>query len=253
MERRDLVQAEDFLAQAVRSCPENPEAHRHYGDVLWENGKQFEAVSQLEEAARLAENDAGNRVRLAEMRLALGQIEAAEHEINAALDLDPKLAQAWAVRGRIKQRQGNLSQAIADFHRALGYAPQDRQALAFLADAYRKQGEPQKALTVLHAWNDTYALGEQPPKVDYLMGLTYKELGCYDQALACLTRALGRSDPAPEWLYQLAETRMLAGSPSGALDAARHALAINPNHQASRDLFNRLEQAERSQVAPRRY
>ncbi len=241
------------MAQAVRSCPENPEARRHYGDVLWQSGKRFEAVSELEEAVRLAENDASVRVRLAEMRLVLGQTEAAAHEIAAALDLDPKSARAWTVRGRLMQGAGNLGQAIADFQRALGYDPRDRETLSLLAEAYRRRGEPQRALTVLHAWNNTYAPGEQPPKVDYLMGVTYKEIGCHEQALTCLTAAVSRSNPPPEWLYQLAEVRMLNGSPTGALDAARHALAINPNHQPSRELYNRLDQAQRSAAETLRY
>ena len=245
MERADLAQAEDLLAQAVRSCPENAEAHRHYGEVLWENGKRFEAVSQLEEAVRLADNDASACVRLAEMRLALGQTEAARLKIDCALDLDPRSAAAWTVRGRLMQREGNSAQAIADFQRALGYAPQDRQTLALLADAYRKQNNPQKALAVLHVWNDTYSPGEQPAQLDYLFGLTYKDLGCYEQSLVCLNNAIRRSPPSPEWLCQLAEVRMLNGNPSAAAEAVRNALAINPNHQASRVLLNRLEQAER--------
>ena len=85
------------MAQAVRGCPENAEARRSYGEVLWENEKQFEAVSQLEEAVRLAENDASARIRLAEMRLAMGRTEAAGLDIDMALDLDPKSAEAWAV------------------------------------------------------------------------------------------------------------------------------------------------------------
>ena len=126
------------------------------------------------------------------------------------------------------QRNGNFSQAIADYHRSLAYAPRNRRTLAFLADAYRKQGTPQKALTVLHSWNDTYAPGEQPAKLDYLFGLTYQELGCYEQALVCLDRAIRRSTPSAESLYQVARTQMLIGSPSGAAQAARHALALNP-------------------------
>ena len=253
MERADFVQAEELLAQAVHSCPENAEAHRHYGEVLWENGKRFEAVARLEEAVRLAENDVSARVRLGDMRLALGQTEAARLEIDSALDLDPRSADAWSVRGRLMQREGNFPQAIADFQRALGYAPEDRRTLALLADAYRKQQDPQQALAVLHVWNDTYAPGEQPAQLDYLFGLTYKELGCYEQSLACLNNAIRRSNPSPEWLYQLAEVQMLSGSPSSAAEAARHALAINPNHQASLALLNRLEQAQRSDPSFQRF
>ncbi|HYW78036.1 MAG TPA: tetratricopeptide repeat protein, partial [Thermoguttaceae bacterium] len=50
--------AERLLAKAVKSCPIDPEARRHYAETLWQRGAQLEAIAQLEEATRLAGDDA---------------------------------------------------------------------------------------------------------------------------------------------------------------------------------------------------
>ena len=56
-----------------------------------------------------------------------------------ALNLDPKLPAAWVVRGTVQAgRPASRAQALADYLRALGYAPRDRAILREIADLYRQ-------------------------------------------------------------------------------------------------------------------
>jgi tetratricopeptide (TPR) repeat protein len=265
LERGQPQQAEALLAKAVDACPLDSEARRHYAEALWRSGARPEAIAQLEEACRAvggygrrtyppppAGDDATLRVRLAEMHLLVGQWEQARLSAQQALDLDPKLPAAWAMRGRVLQAGGQPLEALANFHRALGYAPQDRQVLLEVAELYRQLNWPQRALATLQSLADTYSPGEEPQQVLHLMGLTYTALGRYDDAVESLSAAAVRAAPTPEIFCHLAEAELQAGHPAEAEAAARRALALQPQHGPSRQLLRRLELARQPQVPPHR-
>jgi len=252
IERGKWDEAEKLLARAIETCPADPEARRHYAEALWRRGARREAVSQLEEAARLADGDAALHVRIADMRLAMGQMEPARRQAEQALDLDPKLSAAWGIRGRVMQTAGNTQQALADCHRALAYAPNDRATLLEIAELYRELDRPQRALAVLHNLADSYAPGEEPQQVLYLTGLAYMALERYDDAAESFSTAVVRGTPKPEIFYRLATAEFFAGRPTKAATAAQRALALDPQHPASHELLNRLELVGQVEAPSRR-
>lgn len=201
----------------------------------------------MEEAAHYAGEDAVFWTRLAEMYLAANRVEAAGGSVQQALDLDPKLASAWAIRGGVMQASGQTRQALADYLRALRYSPGDRKILLEVGELYRQLDQPERALQTLQALADSYAPGEEPQEVLYLTGLAYNALGRYDDAVETLSAALLHNKPTPEILYQLGEAELLAGHPEEASTAVQQALAIQPQHQPSRELMNRVELARRGQ------
>jgi tetratricopeptide (TPR) repeat protein len=218
----------------------DPEARRHYAEALWQRGSQTKALEQFEEAARLSPDDAALRVRLAEAYLESGRLDEARAAANAAIDLDPKLAGAWAVRGRISAAAGDLRRALDDFHRTLSYAPDDRDVLLETAELHRRMGRPQRALATLQSLADTYSPGEEPQQVLQLTGLAQMALGRYDDAVAALSAAAVREAPSADLLWQLGEAELRAGRPGAAAAAARHALSLHPEHEPSRVLLARI-------------
>jgi tetratricopeptide (TPR) repeat protein len=100
--------------------------------------------------------------------------------------------------------------------------------------------------------DDTYSPGEAPGQVLYLMGLAYVALGRYDDGAESLAAAVTRGKPTPEMLYRLGEAELLAGRPAEAADAARRALALQPRHEPSRSLLQRIELAQQPQTAVRK-
>ncbi len=230
-ERGESAEAEQLLSKAVKSCPIDPEARRHYGETLWQRGAQLKAITQLEEATRLAGDDAMLRVRLGQMYLATDQIDRARRSAEQAIDLNPKLSDAWAIRGRVMCADGKFDRALADYHRALGYAPNSSEILLETAELYRRTGQPQRALESLQSLADTYPPGEEPPGVLHLTGLAFE--------------ALGRRESGADAFYRLGQTEYLCGRMAEANAAARHALSLQPDHLPSRDLLGRLELAKR--------
>ncbi len=192
LEQGRRQEAETLLAEAVDACPRDPRARRYYAETLWRRGAKNDAITHLEEAARLAGQDAELLVRLAEMHLETGEFRLAKQSAEQAIDLNPKLPSSWAVRGRVMRVQGRTRQALADYHRALGYAPDDRQVLLDVAELYRELNRPQLALATLHSLADTYPSGEEPQQVLHLAGLAYRALGRHEDAAANLAAAAGR-------------------------------------------------------------
>lgn len=252
LDRGDAAKAETLLAKAVAACPVDAEARRYYAESLWRRGAHNDAIVQLEAASQLAAEDATLWARLAEMRLAQGQFELARQNADQAIRLDPKLATAWAIRGGVAKAGGQFQEALTDSLRALSYAPNDRAILLEIAELHRQLNQPERALQTLQSLADTYSPGEEPSHVLYLTGLAYVALARYDDGVESLAASVSRGQPTPEMLCGLGEAQLLAGRPAEAADAANQALAMQPQHQASRELLERVQLAQQPQGAVRR-
>jgi len=252
IERGRWDQAEPLLAQAVEQCAFDPDARRHYAEVLWHGGQGEEAVLQLEEAIRLSPDDASLHVLLAEKQLAMGSAELARQTANYAIDLEPTLAGAWAVRGRVLRASGRPRQALADSHRALGLAPGERAIQLEIAELHHELNQPQRALAALQSLADTYPSGEEPRQVLYLQGLAYSALGRWDDAVQSLSAASARGRPNAEILSQMAWAEFSAGRRAEAATSVREALLLDPEHVPSRELARRLEVVSEPDASVRR-
>jgi tetratricopeptide (TPR) repeat protein len=245
MEQGRDEEARSLLAKAVKACPEDTEARRHYAESLWRCGRRDEAKVQLSTAAEALDEDPSLRVRVAQMHLETGQAQLALHNAEAAIDLNPKLADGWAVRGDVMLSTGQFEEALADYHRALGYAPNDRKILLQIARLYHQTNRPDRELATLQSLADSYSPGEEPQDVLRRLGAAMVAMGRYDDGIQTLTTALDRGNPTPEILYNLSEAEMSVGNLDRATLAARESLSLQPNHQPSRQILDRLETATR--------
>jgi tetratricopeptide (TPR) repeat protein len=251
LDRGEQQKAEALLARAVEACPVDPEARQRYAESLWQRAARKEAVAQMEEACKLNAEDATLWARLGEMQLAEGKVEAARQDAERAIGLDPHLAAAWAVHGGVMQAAGRFPDALADYLRALNYAPKDRHLLLAVAEVHLRQRQPDRALQTMQTLTETYSPGETPPSTLAVLGQVYAFLGRYDEAAESFAAA-ARKNPTPDALCTLGEAELRAGRAAAAAAAARQALAIQPQHQPSRQLLNRIELAERPSSVLRR-
>ncbi len=247
IERGQARQAEELLAGAVKTCPADYEARRHYAETLWLRGAYPEAIAQLKEASRLVGEDAPLRVRLAEMQLAVGRNQDAGGNADRALDINPESAAAWAIRGRVMRTEGQLRQALADYHHSLSYDSNNTQVLLEVAELQRALNQPERALATLYHLADIYPPDEEPQHVLYLIGLAHVALQRYEDGAAAFTAAIHREKPTPEIYYRLAEAEMLAGHLDTATAAADLALVLEPAHQPTRELLGKIRVARQPQ------
>jgi len=74
LERGNLSEAEKHLEDAVKLNKNDVDHRRHYAEVLWQQGKQQEALQQLNEAVkRGGQNSASLHIALAEKYLEIQQ------------------------------------------------------------------------------------------------------------------------------------------------------------------------------------
>ena len=99
---------------------------------------------------------------------------------------------------------------------------------------------------------ESYPPGEEPQQVLVWTGLDYMALRRYDDAVASLTTALSRDRPTPELLYRLGEAQYRSGRGQEAAAALRQALAIDPQHSASRQLLSGIQVARQGGPAVQR-
>jgi tetratricopeptide (TPR) repeat protein len=247
MDRGNQKEAETFLAKAVHACPSDLEARRNYAEVLWVRGAQNEAIAQMEEGAKTAKEDAAFRVRLAEMYLAVGKTQQAAEIAEQALALEPRSAAAWAIRGGVMNASGQPQQALAAYLHALGLDPQNRGVLFEVAELYRQLNQPDRALQTLQTLAECYLPGEEPQNVLYLTGAAYQALGRHEEAVEEMRAAVARGKPNSDLLCRLAEAELLAGHRREATVAASQALVLQPRHQASIELLQRIDVAQNAQ------
>ena len=252
MERDDWKRAESLLNRAVETCSTDADARRNYAETLWHRGAMPEALVQIEEARRLSHDDPSLCVRAGELYLAMGRTSEASRIADEALVLDPKLAPAWALRGRVARSTGQTQQALAYFQRSLGYAPDNHDVALLVAETYRELNQPDRALIALEALSDSYSPGTEPQQVLYLQGLALTALGRYEEAIRSLTLAAHRDRPTPDVLCHLAEAQLLSGRYSLAQTTVQGALTLDPNHSASQALSARMATAQAASGAIRR-
>jgi tetratricopeptide (TPR) repeat protein len=241
MERGQWQKAEETLAKAVKACPVDIEARRRYAETLWQRNARPEAIAQLEEAVRLSGDDSAIQARLAEMYLAQSQVDTARRHAEQAVVLNPKLVAAWAVHARVQRAMGKPQEALADCHRALRYAPDDRTILLELAELYGELNQPEREIQTLQTLSDLYPPGEEPQRLLCLSGAAYVALRRYQEAAECYASAVSRGPPDAEILYRLADAQWSAGRIAEADAAVRQALACKPDHKAGRELLGRIE------------
>jgi tetratricopeptide (TPR) repeat protein len=243
--------AEMLLHEAIATGPNDAEARRWMAEVLWHRGAVSQAMGHIAAAVRARPADAALAVRAGEMALAMQERDAALALAETAIRLDPQLAAAWALRGRVfwQLRQGD--RALADLGRALEFAPNSRDVLLDLAVIYRERGQPARCLTTLHHLQDTCPAGEQPQSASVLEGLALLDLQRPRQACDALLAASRRGPQNAQTLYYLAHAQYASGRIGEATAAAQQALAIDASHQPSRELLAQLA-ANASSAEPQR-
>jgi tetratricopeptide (TPR) repeat protein len=229
-QRGQWDQAETLFASAVARCPRDERARGCYAESLWQRGATDEAISHMEEAARLSGHDPQRLVQLGQMYRSRGELHRAGQQAERAIAADPQLAAAWALQGEVLQAQGKRSEALASFHRALSYQEHYPEVQLAIAEIYSQENRPQRALATLHALAAHYPPGQGPIEVLVREGFALRQLGRHHDAARTLARAAEQGNPSAELLYELATAQIAAGDHAAARLAVAAGLDREPHH-----------------------
>lgn len=223
----ELYQTYELLAPAV-ACYRNaerldPESFLwpyYLGIVLQSQGDLDAAAASLERALTLREDDLPAHLRLGEVRLALGQPEAARDHFSRLEDDDRFAAAASYGLGRVAAASDAPAEAVAHFEKALELQPNAGIVHHALGLALRQAGRAGEAQTHLEAKGSGEVLAP-----DRLM-----------ERLASLAISSGA-------LLKRGNRAMMSGRLDDAVSAFREAVAANPRSgEAQRNLARVLIQ-----------
>jgi tetratricopeptide (TPR) repeat protein len=209
-DRKDLLRAEGLLEEAVKNCPTDVDARRHYADVLWQRGERMAAVTQIAEALRLSPGDTSLCIDGGRMYMELGLLDDADRLSREAVRVAPRSEKAWRLHGQVALARGRPEEALADYHRALAIAPDDRELILDTAEIYRRLGRPQRALATLAILGESYPPNQTPPQVLALEGMAQEALDRPTDAIESYRQAVARGLESQDVVTRLAKLEQAA-------------------------------------------
>ena len=238
-ERGDLARAEENLREAVELNDSDVETCRYYAETLWRLGKRDEAIAVLEAAAqKRATIDVEESLyrSLGEKALERNRPEDAARWANKIVDLTPKSAVGWELRGKAARRLGRSAEALEDFQRAAHFAADDRDVLREIATIQNEIGDFDAGLATWQHLERLYPTNREPAEVFAGQGEAYCGLGLVVEAEGAFAIAAATAPNVVEYRRRLAETRLARGEIDGALAALNEASARDQNDPAIREL-----------------
>jgi tetratricopeptide (TPR) repeat protein len=148
-----------------------------------------------------------------------GEIEKALHDFDAAIKLNPKGANAFAMRGIVRQEQRQFDKALADFSEAVRLDPKDAANYVLRGTAWSAKNDFDKAVA------DFNAAIKLDPKNDeaYLnRALVWQTKGEWEKALKDGAEA-ARLDPKSSAAWQI-QAWIWATAPNAKLRNGKQAL-----------------------------
>lgn len=211
-DRDDLGRAEALLEQAVKQCPADVDARRHYADVLWRRGERKEAVGQLVAALEMSPSDPTLCIDAGRMYLELGLLDDAERLGGEAVRLAPRSADSWKLHGRVAMARGRFDAAVADFHRAQAIAGDDPELLADTARAYLALGRPRRVLATLSSLAEDAGSAGLSGDLLALEARAQEALGRSAEAAVAWRQAIAAGGAPPEAAERLAALEAAAAA-----------------------------------------
>ena len=138
--------AQARLDEALRLAPDDAEAHSNLGTVLQIQGRLAEAAPHLETAVKLKPNDDRIRFNFANGLTAAGRSNDAIREYERAVALNGENADAHFNLAMLLGPQNRLDEAIAHLRRVVELTPRNSEAHRNLSVAYGLQGKLDQAL-----------------------------------------------------------------------------------------------------------
>lgn len=251
LQQRKYSDAESLFVEALRQSPSDERAQWGYSEVLWQRAEHKEATKHMAQAVELSGSNPELLVRLGQMYLEQEDYPRAAEQADLALHSHRNDPTAWALKGAVLRRRGELGPAIECYHRALIYRPDWPEVQVTVAELYRLSNRPQRALATLDRLTDQRSETQVPPRANLLRGQALADLGELEAALVCLRQA-APTLPADqsELLYEFAQTQFRLGDLVEARLCLGRALQKDPSSTASLKLQTELDDALAKHIDP---
>ncbi len=259
----------ELAAQARKVAPQVPEIADTFGWVLCRQGKHFESLSPLSEAAAKLPSDAEVQFHLGVAQYMLGNDQQAEKQLRMALQLRADfqgadearrrltfLAQPFSIMetnalakceamlqkdpndpvvlkrfGDVLAHTGNPEKARDVYERVLKINPNSVEIITKLATLYsEKLNDPARALELSKR---ATALAPENAEVTHAYGRALFAAGKHQESVVVLQDAAQKDKSNAELFYHLGRSLYSVGRISEAEQSMRTALALKPSSQTA--------------------
>ncbi len=217
-----LKSSEKSLLESIRHEPKNSDAYQQLAEFYIEQGDSKRAIDQLN---RAVEADCGCpqiHTRLGELYLQSGQLLSAKRHSEIALESTSILTEPWVLAGDIAGAQGEWSESLAAYHRALDCGGSELTVSLKICELYSKTNRPLRALSTMERLLADYPEHLAPQEALVAHGTLLTEMKNYHKAIEQLERAVAREAAPPEAYLRLSNALLL----SGQVDQARRTLSV---------------------------
>ena len=251
LQQRKYSDAETLFVEALHQSPGDERAQWGFSEVLWQRGEHKQATKHMVRAVELSGSNPDLLVRLGQMYLEQNDTTHAAEQAELALRSHRNNHAAWALKGDVLRRSGQLTAAIDCYHRALIYRPDWPEVQVTVAELYQLSSRPQRALATLDRLTDQRSEAQVPPRANLLRGQALADLGERDAALMCLRQAAPNL-PADQTqlLYEFAQTQYRLGDLVEAQLCLGRALHKDPTNAAALKLQQELGEAFARHTGP---
>jgi tetratricopeptide (TPR) repeat protein len=220
------------LQSILAAEPESAEAHLLLGLAYRSIGNDMlaEAVAEFRQALAIDPTLVAGRFYLANAYLDLGRAERAREELEAALKQTPGQMQFTTMLAEAERRAGNPERALTLARQVPATDAASPQARYYAAMALLDLKRRPDAITELEA---LVQAGVTPPDVTSALGLAYLDEGRDSDATRMLTIATQAAPARPDLRVALARAYRLGGRLAEAEQQLAQALPPGANREAS--------------------
>jgi predicted Zn finger-like uncharacterized protein len=195
-----LDDADQTLQTVMRETPNSPDAEYFMGRLALARGRGPDALTHIDRALSLDGSQAVYHLYAARAALEMTNLGRAIEEAEAALVREPKLGDAYWIRGIVRMRSGAVKDALKDAKRALELNPQRFDAYALMAESFDELRQLPQAIEAYH-----HALERDPQRAEwwYKLGRLHLDMGDRAHSNEALEKAIALGDkrePMPYWL-----------------------------------------------------
>lgn len=181
LNRDSLALAVNDYKRAIALDSLEPAYHMALADLFYTKIRLPEAEQYLVNAIRLAPNDPEPKLKLAEMKLFQRKYQESMDLANDALRLEQGRAKGYHIKGFIYQETGDTAKAISSYRTAIEQDPNYFDPLLKLAVLHAEKGE----MLAMDYYNSALAIEPNNTTALYGKGLFAQEQGMDSIAFAC--------------------------------------------------------------------
>jgi Tfp pilus assembly protein PilF len=128
-----LQQAEGLYHQCLDLNPDHVSCYRGLASLLVDSGRQESAFTLVKRWAERSYYSAEPRIELARLYEEFNDNESATQHLTDALQIDAANVRAWTAMGQLREKRGELAQALANYQQAQGLNPHQPALTARIA------------------------------------------------------------------------------------------------------------------------